>query len=70
MKSLNIQYDVAITLYEYGFVYKEKGDEESAKRIWSEALEIFQSLGSEGFTDKVKRELGVEKEEGDEEDAV
>jgi len=55
-KEINTPYDLAMTNFELGLMYKDKGDTNAAKKVFKEALKIFKKL------DATKEMLVVNKE--------
>ena len=45
-KKLNVPYDLAITNYECGLMFKDKGDKKSSKKYFKEALKLFKKLAA------------------------
>ncbi len=56
LRDIGIKYDLAITIYEYGKMLREKGDDK-AERVLKEALQIFREIGSEHYVQLVEKEL-------------
>lgn len=59
LKEIGIKYDLGISIYEYGRMLKEKGDER-AEKILKEALSIFREIGSKHHIEVVEKELELE----------
>ncbi len=56
-KSLNVPYDLAITNYECGLMFKDKGDKISARKHFQNALKIFKKLDATKEMKDVKKAL-------------
>jgi adenylate cyclase len=54
---LKTPYNLGNVLYEYGLMYKEKGDCEQAKRRLNESLEIFKDMNNKKMIEKVEKEI-------------
>jgi tetratricopeptide (TPR) repeat protein len=56
-QEINIPYDLAMTNYEIGLMFKDKGDTKTAKKSFKEALKIFKKLDATKETAEVNKEL-------------
>ena len=57
LEELNIPYDLAETYFEFGLMYKEKGDKLNAKKYLSNALDIYKKIGAEKRIEKTEKLL-------------
>jgi len=57
LKELNIPYHYGETLFEFGLMYKEKDDKDSAKAKLKSAYEIFNNLKNKDMVKKIEKEL-------------
>jgi len=56
IEKLDIPYDLALTLYEYGMMHKDKGSSESALTYMFRAYTLFEKLGNKDMTERIKIE--------------
>ena len=57
LEEINVPFDTAINLFEYGKMFIDKGDKARAKDEFDKALEIFQALGSKTFIGRVEEAI-------------
>ena len=57
LEELDIPYDLAETYFELGLMYREKGDNEKAKKYLIGALDIFKKIGAEKRVEKTEEVL-------------
>jgi tetratricopeptide (TPR) repeat protein len=58
-KELDTLYNYGNTLFEYGLMFKDKGDTNEAKTRLIQALDIFESIQNKVMINKVENELSV-----------
>jgi len=56
IREVNVQYDIALTLYEYGSYLKSIGKKDAREKL-EEALNIFRDVGAEVYVERTKKAL-------------
>jgi len=54
---LTLPYPLAERLFEFGLMYREKGEREEAKGYLNKSLEIWEDLDNRTMAEKIEKEL-------------
>jgi tetratricopeptide (TPR) repeat protein len=56
-EEMNIPYRLADGYYEFGLMYKEKGDKRNARKYLNRSHKIFEKLGNQRLIETINHEL-------------
>jgi tetratricopeptide (TPR) repeat protein len=57
VETLILPYPLAERLFEFGLMYREKGEMEEARRYLNKSLEIWEDLDNRTMAEKIEKEL-------------